>query len=116
MSWKVANKLSLMVKGPAVPKGDQSNRLPGSPGDEAVIGTEKSRKIPSMAVVIGVNIMKSLIGEIFEIDLEEVFGSFDFEILETEKINCRQGNLLTERKEEFNILTNASNYASRTWK
>lgn len=84
MNWKVANKSSLMVKGPAVPKGDQSNRLPGSPGDEAVVGTEKSKKNPSIMQVRRVNIMESWIGEIFEIDLE-IIGSFDLERLETEK-------------------------------
>ena len=65
MSWKVANRSELISKGPAVPKGCQSFTPLGSPGDEAVIGTEKSKKMPSMAETRRVNMMRSWTGKFF---------------------------------------------------
>lgn len=58
-----------MGKGPAVPKGNQSNILAGSPGDEARVGVEKSMNIPRMVEMREGNIMLSFMGEIFGIEL-----------------------------------------------
>ena len=58
-----------MGKGPAVPKGNQSNRLAGSPGDEARVGVEKSKKIPRMVEIRVGNMMTNFTGNVFSIEL-----------------------------------------------